>query len=589
MMATTPGNGAWFGRRAYAGETSVSTRDPAGTPPAWVRLVRKGDLFEAYRSVDGANWIRVGSDTIPMGATLYVGLAVTSHNAATRTRSTFENVRVTRTGGSGNQNPVVTLTSPASGSQFTVGTPISLSASASDPENRMDSVDFYVESTMIARDASAPYEASWTPSAPSTYALRAWAKDRDGGDSWSSWVPITVVSATQPGGGSEPPSGSSGLPSGQIAADVGSPAVSGQTTYSNGTYTVRAGGRDIWDAADQFHFVYLPVSGDTEVVARVARIDQTDPWAKAGVMIRENTTAGSRHATMAATSANGAWFGRRTQANGMSVSTKDSGGALPTWLRLVRRGTLFEAYRSVNGTSWTQIGSETISMAATVYVGLAATSHNTTAATTVTFDNVRISTPAAPAAPAGNLPPTVTLTQPASGAQYSAGASISLAASASDPEGQLAQVEFLNGQTVLGTDTTAPYTFTWSNVAAGTYSLTAKARDTAGAVATSTPVTVTVAATTSSAPRLVVFTASADHATNVTSYFFEVFAAGANPSTAAAIASSDLGKPTPGANNEISVDRSALFSGLAPANYIATVTAIGPGGRTRGAPVTFTR
>ena len=45
-------------------------------------------------------------------------------------------------------------------------------------------------------------------------------------------------------------------PTGQIAADVGSPAVTGQTSYSSGTYTVRGGGMDIWDPSDQFRFVY---------------------------------------------------------------------------------------------------------------------------------------------------------------------------------------------------------------------------------------------------------------------------------------------------------------------------------------------
>ena len=106
--------------------------------------------------------------------------------------------------------------------------------------------------------------------------------------------------------------------------------------------------------------------------------------------------------------------------------------------------------------------------------------------------------------------------------------------------------------------------------------------------ATSAAVTVSVTAA-STPPRLVVFTASTDHATNVTSYLLEVFASGANPNTATPVATSDLGKPAPAANNDITVDRSTFFSGLAPGNYLATVSAIGPGGRTRSASVSFTR
>jgi hypothetical protein len=84
-------------------------------------------------------------------------------------------------------------------------------------------------------------------------------------------------------------------------------------------------------------------------------------------------------------------------------------------------------------------------------------------------------------------------------------------------------------------------------------------------------------------------TASTDHDDNVTSYLLEVFASGADPETATPVASSDLGKPTPDANREISVDRSAFFSALAPGSYIATVKAIGPDGSGRSAPVAFSR
>ena len=99
----------------------------------------------------------------------------------------------------------------------------------------------------------------------------------------------------------------------------------------------------------------------------------------------------------------------------------------------------------------------------------------------------------------------------------------------------------------------------------------------------------TVGTTTPTPPRLVVFTASADHATNVTSYRFDVFTSTANPATATPVATANLGKPTPAANNDITSDQSTLFSNLAAGNYIATVTAIGPGGSTRSATVSFTR
>jgi hypothetical protein len=204
------------------------------------------------------------------------------------------------------------------------------------------------------------------------------------------------------------------------------------------------------------------------------------------------------------------------------------------------------------------------------------------------INSVKITGSTSSAAQGANVAPSVTLTAPVPGASFTAPATVAMTANASDPEGQLTRVQFLNGTTVLGSDTTAPYTFTWSNVPAGSYSLRAVAYDSAGASATSAAVTVSVTST-STAPRLVVFTASSDHATNVTSYLLEVFVAGANPNTATPVATSNLGKPTPASNNDITVDRAAFFSALPSGNYLATVSAIGPGGRTRSAGVTFTR
>ena len=92
-----------------------------------------------------------------------------------------------------------------------------------------------------------------------------------------------------------------------------------------------------------------------------------------------------------------------------------------------------------------------------------------------------------------------------------------------------------------------------------------------------------------SGPVIVAFTPSADHDTAVTNYQLDVFAADANPATATPVASSDLGKPTPGGDGDIYVDRATFFSTLASGAYIATVSAIGPGGSSRSAPVAFTR
>jgi chitinase len=92
----------------------------------------------------------------------------------------------------------------------------------------------------------------------------------------------------------------------------------------------------------------------------------------------------------------------------------------------------------------------------------------------------------------GNTAPVVTLTAPASGASFTAPATVTISATASDADGTVSKVGFYNGSTLLSEVTAAPYSYTWSNVAAGNYTITAKATDNAGAVTVSSAATITV-------------------------------------------------------------------------------------------------
>src|SRR5215210_6037744 len=94
----------------------------------------------------------------------------------------------------------------------------------------------------------------------------------------------------------------------------------------------------------------------------------------------------------------------------------------------------------------------------------------------------------------GNSAPSVSITQPAAGAAFTAPATVGIVASASDSDGTVAKVEFYNGATKLGEDTSAPYTYDWAGVPAGSYSVTARAIDDLGAQTTSAALVVTVAA-----------------------------------------------------------------------------------------------
>jgi len=178
-------------------------------------------------------------------------------------------------------------------------------------------------------------------------------------------------------------SASSQLPVPWNNRDIGNPHVAGSADYDPLTriFTVRGDGDDIWEYADNFHYVYLPISGDCEITARVVSIeDYTDGWAQAGVMIRETLDGGSRHAMMAVSAGNNAAFKWRPNTNQLSeVSISYDFVTLPHWIRVERCGNSFSAYHSPDASpgSWMQQGpTVVIPMAQAAYVGLAVTSHD---------------------------------------------------------------------------------------------------------------------------------------------------------------------------------------------------------------------
>ncbi|MDF7823649.1 carbohydrate-binding protein, partial [Pontiellaceae bacterium B12227] len=81
--------------------------------------------------------------------------------------------------------------------------------------------------------------------------------------------------------------------------DVGSPSLAGSASYANGIYAITGGGSDIYNTADHFHFLSSGHSGDGEIAAQVTSVENTDTWAKAGVMFRETSDAGSKEVMVA--------------------------------------------------------------------------------------------------------------------------------------------------------------------------------------------------------------------------------------------------------------------------------------------------
>jgi len=174
-----------------------------------------------------------------------------------------------------------------------------------------------------------------------------------------------------------------------VGRDIGNPAAPGGYTAPNmQAFMVHGDGADIGGSADSFYYLYMPLRGDGEVTAFVMGMVDTDPWAKAGVMIRESLASGSRHATQVISPQSGTAFLRRTATGGASVSAQGNGFKPPYWVRITRRGNVFSGYYSPDGFNWAQQGTEAIAMAQDAYIGMCVTSHAAGTVCTVVFDRV---------------------------------------------------------------------------------------------------------------------------------------------------------------------------------------------------------
>jgi hypothetical protein len=178
------------------------------------------------------------------------------------------------------------------------------------------------------------------------------------------------------------------LPSPWATTDIGAVGVAGSATYTNGLFTVSGSGADIWGTADAFQFVYQPASGDCSIQAKVLTVQNTQSHAKGGVMIRETLNANSTMAMVDLTPGNGAEFIWRTNTAAGAAASSVAGLTAPNWVKVTRTGNSFVGYYSTNGTAWSAMGTNTITMATSVYIGLPVCAHNNTTNCTATFTNV---------------------------------------------------------------------------------------------------------------------------------------------------------------------------------------------------------
>jgi len=201
--------GLIFAWRSAVGQTAAKVRLATTAVPVFLELNRTGSMLSVAYSTDGAAWKVVANVAVALGSELYAGMGVAAGPDGGLAAAAFD--RLSLVSVAANVPPVVSLVTPSSGEVFVEGQSIAMSATASDPDDRVAGVDFRVDGVEVASDTASPYSATWIAGPPGVYAIAAAALDFDGAVTTSSPALITVEpKITVPlwdesGSGSSPP------------------------------------------------------------------------------------------------------------------------------------------------------------------------------------------------------------------------------------------------------------------------------------------------------------------------------------------------------------------------------------------------
>jgi HEAT repeat protein len=184
--------------------------------------------------------------------------------------------------------------------------------------------------------------------------------------------------------------GKMALPAPWRARDVGEVGAAGAAAFADEAFTLTNAGWDIEGNADAMEFVSQPLTGDVCLTAHVARADNTNAWAKAGVMLRDGLSADAVNVLMAVTPGSGGTFQRRLTAGAGVEYTQVNGPRPPYWVKLNRRGQTVTGYLSKDGQTWDKIGSVNVKFGAEAVFGLAWCTHDAAKKGNATFDHVTV-------------------------------------------------------------------------------------------------------------------------------------------------------------------------------------------------------
>ncbi|MCX6953749.1 MAG: Ig-like domain-containing protein, partial [Verrucomicrobia bacterium] len=469
-------------------------------------MITKVDFFVDGSSIGtstlapyGVSWPSpaVGTHTLTATATEMVGSGPTAQTTTTTSPAVTVTVNAAGGGGGGGATPPTVSLSPLPPTTTSVNARITLSANAApgSATTSITKVEFFAGTVLVGTATTAPYTAVWIPQVLGTYGITAKVTDNTSATATSTPATVAVngtlaLTLTSPSAGVTIPvntpqqiaasaSASNGtivsvqfLANGTAIGTANSfPYVANWTPTTPGTYTLLAVGTDNTGAIVNSSPITVTVGSGTAPTVSIA-----SPAVGASLGVGTSQTIVANAVAGSGTIVNVQFF-----ANGALLGTDTTFPYNQTWTP-------------------TGIGSVDLTAVATDSLGNRTTS------------NVIPVTVAAVSAGA----PVVAITSPQSGASLVVGATATVAATATDADGTIAKVDFFANGVLLGTDTSYPYSVSFTPAATGKYTFTAVATDNGGNVTTSSPLTVTVSGGTAPSVAIVAPTASSALDVNVT-------------------------------------------------------------------------
>lgn len=338
--------------------------------------------------------------------------------------------------------PLVSLTAPLNNSASCQGTTITLTAIANDPDGTISKVDFYNGATLLGSATTSPYTYSWTNAITGTHSITARATDNENVSTATAAISITVNAV--------PPA---------------------PTDTSPVSYCQNAAASAL-TATGTFLKWYAAATGGESAATAPAPSTATAGTTNYYVSQTSNTCESSRAMIAVTVNANPA---ATITAGGPTTFTQ--GGSVVLSANI---GSGLN-YKWFNGTS--QVGTNSTYTASTGGNYTVEVMNSSGCKTTSSILTVTVN---------ANQEPTVTITSPGDKESFTATANVTIDATASDADGIVTKVDFYHGLTLLGTDAASPYSFAWTGLATGNYTVTAVATDDHGAQTTSMAITINV-------------------------------------------------------------------------------------------------